>query len=155
MASFLIFCYNKAMKNELFEKRNIKEKLFCKFQTSANTLWVLADDKVTFRGSGKGIKPLVRLIKKRIDFLKDKIIFDKIIGRAAALLLVYAGIAEVHTEVISRQAIKIFKKYKIFHQYRKSVARILNRDKSGGCPFEKMANGKTPAKFYNMIKNKF
>ncbi|MFH1366737.1 MAG: DUF1893 domain-containing protein [Patescibacteria group bacterium] len=136
----------------------IKEKftdlLFLKFISLKDTFWVIHRNKSIYRSKKRGIAGLVILLKQKKS-IKRKIVFDKVVGRAAALLLVYAGVSEVHTGLISEEAVKVFKKYKIYHQYGKLIKRVLNRDKSDVCPFEKIAQGKTPAQFYKIVKNKF
>ena len=61
---------------------------------------------------------------------------DKVIGRAAALLMVLGEIKEVHTLIISEPAIKVFEKYNIPCFYDKKVERIVNRTGDGLCPME-------------------
>jgi len=137
------------------EYRKKQNLLFKKFQREKDTLWILGENKVKYKDRQKGIKPLVRLLNQKQLPLKYKIVFDKIIGRAAALLLVYAGVSEVHAVLGSRAATKVFLKYKVYFQFQKTVPRILNQEKCDICPFEKRAKNKTPVQFYKMVKNKY
>ena len=42
-----------------------------------------------------------------------RIIVDKIVGKAAALLMAYGKVKQVHTNIIAKDAIKVFGKYNI------------------------------------------
>jgi hypothetical protein len=135
--------------------RKYQANLFKKFQKSKDTLWILWENKIRYVSHKKGIKPLVGLLSKKPNLIKYKIAFDKIVGRAAALLLVYAGVGEVHALTGSREAARVFKKYKVYYQFKKTVPSILNEKKCDLCPYEKLSKGKTPAGFYKLVKNKF
>ena len=61
---------------------------------------------------------------------------DKVVGKAAAMMLARGGAIEVYAEVISRPALEILKARKIICLYGKLVTNILNRDRTGICPME-------------------
>jgi len=136
-------------------KKQYIEQKFEKFQISKDTLWVLCKNRIRYISREKGIGLLVRLLNKKPNLIRSKIIFDKIIGRAAALLLVYAKVGEVHALIGSFQAAKVFKKHRIYCQFKKKVPSILNQKKCDICPYEKLSKGKTPSGFYKLVKNKF
>lgn len=88
---------------------------------------------VTSRKSG--ISPMLDFLADGID-LVDYSAADKIIGRAAAMLFVLAGVREVYGEVVSRAALPIFEKYGVEYSYGTLVERIINRRGDGLCPME-------------------
>ena len=61
---------------------------------------------------------------------------DRVIGRAAALLMEKAGVAGAFGEVVSSHALKAFQKSGIPFSYGKEVEYIINRTKTGMCPME-------------------
>jgi len=103
--------------------------------SSASTIAVVSDGEV-FTSQERGVKPLLFLLKEKKEFLKGASVADKVIGKAAALLMVLGEIKEVHTLIISEPAIKIFEKYNIPCFYDKKVTRIVNRTGDGLCPME-------------------
>ena len=128
--------------------------LFNRFKTSKDTLWIIKDKKLILRSQEKGIGALVRLLESK-SYLQKKTVFDKIIGQAAALLMVYGKVNQVYAVIGSRQAAKIFRLNKIKYYFLKVVSHVLNQTKNNVCPFEKLSNGKKPREFYNCVKNIF
>ena len=103
--------------------------------TSASTIAVVSNGEV-FTSQERGVKPLLFLLKEKKEFLKDASVADKVIGKAAALLMVLGEIKEVHTLIISEPAIKVFENQKIKYFYDKKVERIVNRTGDCLCPME-------------------
>jgi len=65
------------------------------------SLMVYDGEKVIFQSQNKGVRPHLEAIKAFGPLLKGTIMVDKIVGRAAALLILYSGAVEVHTSVVS------------------------------------------------------
>ncbi|MBO2522307.1 MAG: DUF1893 domain-containing protein [Bacteroidetes bacterium] len=103
--------------------------------SSASTIAVVSDGEV-FTSQERGVKPLLFLLKEKKGFLKGASVADKVIGKAAALLMVLGEIKEVHTLIISEPAVKVFEKHNIPCFYDKKVTRIVNRTGDGLCPME-------------------
>jgi len=66
-------------------------------------------------------------------------VYDKIIGRAAATLLVHAKVKEVWTPTISREGKRYLAKNGVKLTYKKVIAGVKNREGDGPCPMEKMS----------------
>lgn len=90
----------------------------------------------THRSYEKGVLPLMRWLAQDDQFFKDAIVIDKVIGKAAALLLVYGGVKEVYTFLISDIAYDFLISHKIRVHYLNRVPYIINRSHTGGCPME-------------------
>ena len=103
--------------------------------SSASTIAVVSDGEV-FTSQERGVKPLLFLLKEKKEFLQGASVADKVIGKAAELLMALGEIKEVHTLIISEPAIKVFEKYNIPCFYDKKVTRIVNRTGDGLCPME-------------------
>ena len=103
--------------------------------TTNSTIAVVSNGEV-FTSQERGVKPLLHLLTEKKGFLKGASVADKVIGKAAALLMVLGEIKEVHTLIISEPAIKVFEKYNIPCFYDKKVTRIVNRAGDGLCPME-------------------
>lgn len=87
----------------------------------------------------RGIAPILRPLEQDPDFFRDAYVADKVIGRAAALLLVKGGIKGLYTKVISRSAIAVLAGIELV--YEQEVPRILNRTGDGFCPMETATQG--------------
>jgi len=103
--------------------------------TTKSTISVVSNGEV-FTSQERGVKPLLHLLTEKKGFLKGASVADKVIGKAAVLLMVLGEIKEVHTLIISEPAIKVFEKYNIPCFYDKKVDRIVNRTGDGLCPME-------------------
>ena len=104
-------------------------------KSTDSTIAVVSVDDV-FTSQERGVKPLLHLLTEKKGFLKNASVADKVIGKAAAFLMVLGEIKEVHTLIISEPAIKVFEKYNIPCFYDKKVTRIVNRTGDGLCPME-------------------
>lgn len=105
--------------------------------TTKSTIAVVSNGEV-FTSQERGVKPLLFLLKEKKGFLKGASVADKVIGKAAALLMALGEIKEVHTLIISEPAIKVFEKHNIPCFYDKKVTRIVNRAGDGLCPMESL-----------------
>lgn len=122
-------------------------------KTENFTLVVISSDKGVFTSSDRGVKPLLHLLENEKDFLKGASVADKVIGKAAALLMVLGGIKEVYTNVISDPAVEVFEKHRIPYFYEEKVKRIINRKGDGICPMETLCMDiEEPAAAFEKIK---
>jgi len=118
-------------------------------QLENHSLLVYQKGKISFQDE-HGIQPLLIQIKNK--GLKDAVVIDKVIGKAAALLMVYGKVKQVHTNIIAKDAIIVFDKYKIEYSYNKVVDYIQNVKKDGLCPMEqKVFNIDSPKKAYKIF----
>lgn len=85
----------------------------------------------------KGIAPLINPMKENQLFFKDAIVVDRVIGKAAAMLLALSQVQYIYAYVLSRKAREILDAYKIDYDYGKLADYIVNRDHTGMCPMEK------------------
>ena len=123
-------------------------------KSTDSTLCVVSGDDV-FTSHERGVKPLLHLLTEKKGFLKDASVADKVIGKAAALLMVLGEIKEVHTLIISEPAIKVFEKHNIPCFYDKKVDRIINRTGDGLCPMETLCiNVEEPQEAFEKILEK-
>lgn len=85
----------------------------------------------------KGIAPLINPMKENQLFFKDAIVVDRVIGKAAAMLLALSQVQYIYAYVLSRKAREIVDAYKIDYDYEKLADYIVNREHTGMCPMEK------------------
>lgn len=81
----------------------------------------------------RGVKTLLSL---QSGSLAGAFVADRVVGKAAAMLMVHGGAIEVYAEVISAPALEVLRRHKIVCLYGEVVPNIINRDKTGICPME-------------------
>lgn len=100
------------------------------------TFAAVLSDGTLITSEKKGIAPMMALLEEDKDILKGAYVADRVIGRAAALLMEKAGVAAAFGELVSRHALKAFGKSGIPFTYGKEADYIINRTKTGMCPME-------------------
>ena len=85
----------------------------------------------------RGVMPIIDFINKGYD-LSGASVADLVVGKAAAMLFIKAGIKDVDTIIISKPALKVLEEHHITVKYEKLVDNLINRDKTGLCPFESL-----------------
>jgi len=103
------------------------------------SLVIVKRGKVIFETKKQGISGFLQAIEKLDKNLVAASAADKIVGVAAALLCVYAGVASVFALTISEEGIRVLEDNNITYLFEKKVSNILNRSKNDVCPFEKLA----------------
>lgn len=102
---------------------------------------------------GRGISPLVNTIDSRD--LNGYSAADTVVGKAAALLMVKAGIVSVYAANMSVGAKAVFEEHNIAHEYATLTDKIMNRDNTDICPMEKtVAEIDDAERAYAAIKEK-
>ncbi len=84
----------------------------------------------------RGIAPMMKLIAAGTD-LQGYSAADLIVGKAAAMLFVKAGIISVFGKVMSVPALDYLKQHDIHAEYDTLTERIINRLGTDICPMEK------------------
>ena len=69
-----------------------------------STCVLLTADGRVLESSLSGVSPLTEWLRKDPELLRGASIADRVIGKAAALLMLYAGVKEVYADVISEHA---------------------------------------------------
>lgn len=96
----------------------------------------LCRDGEIFIGDGRGISPMMGFIAEGRD-LSGYSAADVIVGKAAAMLFVKAGIVCVHAKTMSRAGKDLLEKHGIPCTYDLLTERIVNRSGTDICPMEK------------------
>lgn len=102
-----------------------------------------------------GIKPLFIHLEENGSF-KGARVFDKVTGKASAMVLAYGGAEKLHTGILSKEAIPVLEKYNIEYSADETVDYIVNRDKTDKCPMEKTVQEiEDPAQAFTALKERF
>ncbi|MEM3615395.1 MAG: DUF1893 domain-containing protein [Candidatus Methanomethylicia archaeon] len=118
------------------------------------TLTIVKNGETLFESKSHGIIDLINAIDIFGDRLSKASIADKIIGRAAALLITYAKMSCAYAEIISISGLKTLIENNIHIEYDVMVPKILNRDGTDLCPFEKASQTiQNPCEAYEKFKS--
>ena len=126
--------------------------LFNKFVISDDTLQVYKDNQLLFASKRDRLLPIVEYIDKFAPYHPQVVIFDKIMGNAAALLAIKADCREVYSPLGSQFAATTLDKYNIKYHLSEAVPYIQKPDQEEMCPMEKLSLDKEPGEFYEVMK---
>ena len=114
---------------------------------------VLCRGKKTFISRKSGIAPMLDFLTESVD-LRHFSAADRIIGKAAAMLFVLAGVESVYGAVVSRSALTVLEAHEIRCVFEVLTDQIRNRSGDGICPMEKTVQDITdPGEALEAIRN--
>ena len=131
----------------------MQEHLFEEFLRSRDTVRIYEVDRLIFSSDKERLLPLLEYIARFGHHYRRVVVFDKVVGNAAALLSIKANCEEVCSPVGSRIALETLGEYGIECHIIEVVPYI--RDASGKdmCPMEKLSLGKEPGEFYGLMRD--
>lgn len=104
----------------------------------------------------KGIKPIFLEITGNKNLLKGASMADKVVGKALALLSLFAGIKSVYGRIMSGNAKNVLENNGINVEYSEVVPYVMNKDKTDHCLMEKLVNDtEDPEEAFNMVSSFF
>jgi len=112
----------------------VYQRLFDQFVNGNNTLRVYKSNKLIFASDKDRLLPLIEYLDKSASRHRNVVIFDKILGRAAALLCVKANCREVFSPLGSQLAIDILSKRGIKYHLIQTVPCIQKPNGTEMCP---------------------
>ena len=102
----------------------------------------------------RGVADLYDLLQEDASFLHGASVADKVIGKAAATLMILGKVKEVSVHTISLPALQLLQEAGIPVQYDEAVPHIINRDRTGWCPLEQASRDLHSAEeIYPVIQN--
>jgi len=120
-----------------------------------SNLLILKDCEIIYSSKEDGMAPLLEAIERLgLEKLVNSTVVDKIVGKAAALLIAYFKAEEVYTKLLSRSAIEVLKAHGISYAAQRVIDYIRSKDDKGVCPFEKMVlKIEDPQEGYKKLKS--
>lgn len=110
-------------------KKMIREEI-CSFV-------VIKDGRIVYQDKGNGVKPIMKLLDTDREMLEDAVIVDKLIGKAAALLLCLGEVRRIYAITMSEAGKAYLEQVGITAECEKCIGMISNRKKDGICPLER------------------
>ena len=124
-------------------------------EKSGNSLMIYKDGELLFESDLGGIRPHLKAINEHGGDLEGTLMVDKILGRAAAFLVVFSKAAEAITNIVSTPGKQVLEANHLKFSYREEVAHIKMKDGVIYCPFESMVQGiNDPVEAYAAIVEK-
>ena len=103
------------------------------------SLAIVKKGELLFESSSSGIKGLLQAIDKLEACLEGSSVADRVVGRAAALLLAYSRVREVYAATLSDEGLEVLKENSVPVEHDNLVPKILDRKGEDICPFEKFS----------------
>ena len=126
-------------------------RLFNEFLAGADTLQVYEGNQLIFSSKKDRLLSLLEYIYRLAPYHQHVVIFDKIMGNAAALLSVTANCQEVFSPLGSQLAVKTLDKYGVKYHLTEIVPYVQKPNGEDMCPMEKLSINKEPEEFYEVI----
>ncbi len=109
---------------------------------NGSALMIYWDGVLIFGSSAKGIRPHLEAIERfGQEGLRGTLMVDKIVGRAAALLMLYSLPSDVYAGVITHAAKSLLEGSGVRVHAREIVEAVKQKDGRIYCPFESMVQG--------------
>ncbi len=110
----------------------------CQNLLGEDNTFVCKKGKRIHKSHKRGVAPMLELLQKDPGLMEGSQVIDKVIGRAAAFLLIRGKVTKLYTEVISKPALELlYADGTIDVSYGKCVENIINRTGDDICPMEK------------------
>lgn len=99
---------------------------------------VVQGGQIVWQGEGRGVAPIKRLYESEDGkkLLKGAFLADKLLGKAAAMLLVLGGVAAAYGLTVSEAAYEYLQVHGVPCGCGRLVPYVKNREGSGLCPLE-------------------
>ena len=104
--------------------------------------------------SRPGVADLYDLVKNKPGFLDEALIADKVVGKAAAALMIIGKVQGLHADIISAPALSLLQDAGVETTFTKVVPIIRNRTNTDSCPLEKICCDELSAEaIFPLIEN--
>lgn len=92
------------------------------------TFVIVGENKLLHYSDERGLYPLLNLVEAEPAKLKDAVVGDRIVGRAAALLCIAGQVKAVFALSIADEAIELLEKHGILATWGETVPYIVEKD---------------------------
>jgi hypothetical protein len=103
------------------------------------SLCIVSNQRVMFRSSSRGITGFLSAIDKLGEQLIGAFVADKIVGKAIALLCLYARFKGVYGSIMSIGARVLLQQKAVYIEWGEEVETVSNDCEKATCPFEELA----------------
>lgn len=115
---------------------------------------IIVKDKDVIYSKESGIKPVIQILQQGKN-IEGYSVYDKIVGKAVASLLVLAKVGFVYAKTMSKLAKEYLEKYNLKFEYENLTDNIINRKNTGICPMEQtVLNLDNPRECFEALQKK-
>ena len=107
-----------------------------RIQSEGTSCVVIRGDEIIHTADGRGVAPLLALYSQHRDMLKDSCVVDRIVGKAAAMILVLGEVKAVYGDVMSEAAREYLSARGMAFRCGRYVDVISAQSGAGICPIE-------------------
>jgi hypothetical protein len=122
------------------------------FADSGISLVILREGQEIFRSQASGLAPLVEYLAMGQEQRDNLTIFDKYVGRAAALLMTLLNPVKVYAGVISEGGAETLEQFLVPYEAGKTVRYLMEVASESMCRWEKVSIGKAPDEFLEEVR---
>jgi hypothetical protein len=101
-------------------------------------LSIVKDGCVLYESTRHGIYDFLNAVEKEGAMLLGAAVADRVVGKAIALLCIYAKVEAVYAMILSVEARATLEQHSVHHEWEALVENVLNIDQTGTCPFERV-----------------
>ena len=128
----------------------------CLLEEEELSLVITKQGRIIYSSQEKGVRPLFQAILSMGNSLDNAAVADRVVGSPVAMLCLYAGISSVYAVVASEGALTMLRKEGVDINAKEVIPDILNSDRTGLCPFEKLAQSvSSPSQLLSALKSLF
>lgn len=135
-------------------KRDSRPYSLKQFKKDGYSLAVFKYGRLFFHSREKNLRPLTRFIVNYGWRHAGIVVYDKYIGRAAALLLVRLRPAHVYTPLISEAALPVFRAARVGYTATRRVPHLMGIASKGTCEWEKLSFGRNGTTLWRLVKKR-
>ncbi len=106
-------------------------------EKSDSSLVIVRKGKIVFKTKRKGVTGFLLALEELRDAIADSSVADRVVGRAIALLCLYAKVRSIYAKTVSEKAKELLETTNVSLEYHSLVDNILSVDGVDVCPFEK------------------
>jgi hypothetical protein len=128
--------------------------MFNEFLASDDTLRIYKGERLLFVSNKERLLPLLEYIDEFTPCEKGVIVFDRVVGNAAALLLQKISCSETYSALGSELAARTLDSFGISYHFIETVPYIQDAAGQDMCPMEKLSLNKQPDEFYQALKER-
>ena len=119
------------------QEKQVLEEAIARIDAATASCVLIRQGEIIHQTKGFGIAPLLQLYQTKPQLLWQATVTDKIVGKAAAMILVLGGVQRVHALTISAAAREYLEAHNISVSFLRCVDVISNRKRDGICPIER------------------
>jgi len=114
---------------------------------------IIKNDLIVHTANGQGIAPLISIYENKPEVLKGAFVVDKIIGKAAAMMIVLGSAKRAYGEIMSAAGHDYLVAHGCRADYGERIDVVTNRSGDGICPLENsVLDTDDPEAGYRLLK---